>query len=237
MPATLSAQPKTKPVRHFVPADIDLSNVDTLLPVYHKLLARPIESTRDAEQFLLDFSELTSAVDEYGSRRYIDKSCHTDDAEIEARFMHVVEQIEPKIKPLFFELQKKFLASPVVAVMDPRRYGLLIKKWKTDVELFRPENVAIETEIARVTNDYDKISGAMMVSFDGTERTLQQMARFGEQTDRDVNGGCATAARSTPSSTSCWNCGERSPRTRGWKITATWRGGSTSGSITRPTSA
>jgi oligoendopeptidase F len=186
MPATLPEQPKTKPVRHFVPADIDLANVDTLLPLYHKLLARPIESTKDAGQFLLDFSELSSAVDEYGSRRYIDKSCHTDDAEIEKRFMHVVEQIEPKIKPLYFELQKKFLASPVVSLMDQKRYGLLIKKWKTDVELFRPENVAIETDIARVTNDYDKISGAMMVSFDGTEKTLQQMARYGEQVDRDV---------------------------------------------------
>jgi oligoendopeptidase F len=181
MPSTTTA-----PVRHFVPEQIDLSDFEQIQPLYQKLLDRPLKSTGDLERWLLDFSELNSAVDEYGSRRYIDKSCHTDDKEIEKRFMQFVEQVEPKIKPLYFEMQKKFLASEAVSLLDEKRYGILIKKWRADVELFRPENVPLETELVRINNEYDKLSGDMTVMFEGKERTLQQMARYGEQTDRGL---------------------------------------------------
>ena len=172
--------------RRFIPAALDVSDVGQLAPLYRQLLDRAIESTTDAEQWLTDFSELTAAVDEYGSRRYIDKSCHTDDAGIEQRFMQFVEQVEPQIKPLYFELQKKFLAAPVSSLLESKRYGILIRKWRADVELFRPENVALETEATKLTNEYDKLCAAMTVEFDGAERTLQQMARYGEQTDRSL---------------------------------------------------
>jgi oligoendopeptidase F len=176
----------TAPVRHFVPYSIDLSDFSQIGPLYEKLLDRQVESTGDLEHWLLDFSELSAVVDEYGARRYIDKSCHTDDAEIEKRFMQFVEEVEPKIKPLYFELQKKFLGAPAVSLLDEKRYGILIRKWRADVEIFRPENIPLETETTRINNEYDKLSGAMTVTFEGKERTMQQMARYGEQTDRGL---------------------------------------------------
>ena len=176
----------TTPVRHFVPETIDLSDFAQIEPLYARLQDRVLQSTGDLERWLLDFSELTAAVEEYGSRRYIDKSCHTDDASIEQQFMQFVEEVEPKIKPLAFALQQKFLSSPAVSLLDEKRYGILIKQWRTEVELFRPENVQLETQITKLNNDYDKLCGAMMVEFDGKERTMQQMARYAEQTDRGL---------------------------------------------------
>src|ERR1019366_2788931 len=165
-------------------AQIDLSDFNQIEPLYRTLLERPLNSALEIEQWLLDFSELSAAIDEFGSRRYIDKSCHTDDAQIEKRFMYFVENIEPKIKPLYFQLQKKFLDSPHVSLLDHRRYFVLLRKWRADVEIFRDENVPLETQVTRLVTDYDKISGAMTVQFDGKERTLQQMARYQEQNDR-----------------------------------------------------
>jgi oligoendopeptidase F len=175
-----------RPVRHFVPVEVNFADFSRIQPLYRTLLDRTLESTGDLERWLKDFSELSSAVDEYGARLYIDKSCHTDDAEIEKRFMHFVEQVEPQIKPLYFEMQKKFLASPAVSLLDEKRYGILIRKWRADVEIFTPENIPLETELVRLTNEYDKLNGAMTVVFEGKERTLQQMARYGEQTDRGL---------------------------------------------------
>ncbi len=169
-----------------MPYSIDLSDFTQIQPLYQKLLDRQLQSTGELERWLLDFSELSAVVDEYGSRRYIDKSCHTDDPKIEQRFMQFVEEVEPRIKPLYFELQKKFLAAPAVSLLDEKRYGILIKKWRADVDLFRPENIPLETEATRLNNEYDKLSGAMTVQFDGKERTMQQMARYGEQTDRGL---------------------------------------------------
>ncbi len=174
--------------RTFVPVDVDVADFSQLQPLYQALLDRPIQSAGDLEKWLLDFSELSAVVDEYGSRRYIAKSCHTDDAEIEKAYFHFVEQIEPKIKPLYFQLQKKYLASPyrneLTARPDGHRYEMLERKWRADVEIYRDENVPIETEITKLVTDYDRTMGAMTAMFRGKEYTLQQLARFIEEPDR-----------------------------------------------------
>ena len=172
------------PARSFVPKDLDLADVSQIEPLYRGLLARPVDTVEQLEQWLLDASELRAAVDEYGSRRYIDKSCHTDDEAVERAYLHFVENVEPKLKPLMFELQKKFLASPARHALPVQRYSVLIRKWEADVELFREENVPLETEETKLVNEYDKLCGAMTVTFRGQEYTLQQLGRFLEETDR-----------------------------------------------------
>jgi len=164
--------------RQFVPANVDPADFGQLEPLYQRLLDQPINSVDDLEKWLADMSELTAVVDEYGSRRYIDKSCHTEDAQIEARFLHFIENVEPKIKPLFFRLQKKFMDSPLRGQLKGHRLSILVRKWQADVEIFRAENVALETDVTNLVNEYDKISGKMMVDFRGGHYTMQQMARF-----------------------------------------------------------
>src|SRR4051812_48782307 len=98
--------------RSFAPKTLDVADFAQLEPLYQQLLARPIGSPADLERYLADFSELTAVVDEYGSRRYVEKSCHTEDEAIERAYMHYVENIEPQVKPLAFAIQKKYLESP-----------------------------------------------------------------------------------------------------------------------------
>jgi oligoendopeptidase F len=170
--------------RSFVPSAFDVSSWEQLEPLYQELLGRGVSSAAELSRWLLDFSELTSVVDEYASRRYIDKSCHTDDPEIERKFLQFVEQIEPRIKPLYFQLQKKFLASPFLGELTDKKFSILVKKWRADVELFREENVALETEVVKRVTDYDSICAAMMVHIDGKELTLQQAGAFLEEPNR-----------------------------------------------------
>ena len=172
--------------RHYVAADFDPADWGQIEPTFTELLGREIHSTDELEQLLLDASELESVIDEYGSRRYIDKSCHTNDEGIKQKFLHFVEEIDPKLKPLHFELQKKFLASPHRAGLVGERYEILTRNWQADVDLFRPENVPLETKITKLVTEYDEISGAMTVDFRGEERTLPQMGKFQDETDRDT---------------------------------------------------
>ena len=105
----------TKPHRGFVPNNLDPADWTQIEPLCKLLVARPIDSLADLEKWLLDYSELSSVLDEYRARRYIDMSCHTDDPEIEKRFLHYVENIEPKLKPFDFALKKRFVESPLRA--------------------------------------------------------------------------------------------------------------------------
>ena len=172
------------PERQFVPTDLDVAQWPQLEKLYVALRDRPIRSAKELERWLLDFSELSSVVDEYGTRRYIAKSCHTDDPKIEARYLHFIEQIDPKIKPLAFAQQKRFLESPYRSALPDDRYAILSRIWQAEVDVYRDENVPIQTDITRLNNEYDKTCGAMMVQFRGSEYTMQQMARFAEETDR-----------------------------------------------------
>lgn len=173
-------------VRTFAPANLDVADWSQLEPLFKKLLDRPLPDVAAVEGWLADFSELIAIIDEYGSRRYIEKSCHTDDDAIEKAYMHFVENIEPKIKPLYFELQKKLVHSPLASKLSGKRYEILLRNWRADVELFRPENVDLETQVTKLVNEYDKIFGAMQVEFRGKTYTPQQMARFLEEPDRST---------------------------------------------------
>jgi oligoendopeptidase F len=174
----------TVQTRRFVPRGLEISDFAAVEKLYHQLLDRPLGSLADLRNWLVDFSELCAAVDEYGSRRYIDKSCHTEDEAILARYLHFVQEVEPRIKPLHFALQKKYLQSPLHKELENRKFAVLERRWQADVELFRDVNVPIETEITRRVTEYDQINGRMMVNFRGEELTLQQMARFLEDVDR-----------------------------------------------------
>ena len=174
----------TSPSRQFVPQNLDVSDWPQVERLFIALRDRPIQSAGELERWLLDFSELSSVIDEYGTRRYIDKSCHTDDPKIETRYMHFIEQIDPKVKPLTFALQKRFLESPLRTELSDSRYSILARLWQAEVDVYRDENIPIQVKITRLNNEYDKTCGAMMVQFRGMEYTMQQMSRFAEETDR-----------------------------------------------------
>jgi oligoendopeptidase F len=178
--------PTATHTRTFVPDDLDPSDWGRLEPLYRALLDRPIDSIDGLHRWLDDFSELSAVVSEYGARKNIDSACHTDDAEIEKAYLHYVEKIAPKIKPVYFELQKKFLSVPCHTELDAGRFGMLTREWRSAVELFRPENVPLQTEVAKLNNEYDKTIGAMTVEFDGQTLTLQQLSRYLEEPNRET---------------------------------------------------
>ncbi len=172
--------------RQFVPADFVPDQWEKIAPFTQQLLDREINSPAELERWLADASELSAVVDEYGSRRYIDKSCYTSDAEIKRLYLDFVENIEPKLKPVMFALQKKFLSSQHADQLAGHRYDILKRKWQAEVDIFRDENVPLETEVTKIVTQYDEVCGEMTVSFEGKEYTMQQMARFQEETDRGL---------------------------------------------------
>ena len=174
--------------RKFVPVKIDLGNWQEIAPLFEKLsIAAEQSSTVSAlETWLLNWSEVSAALDEESSRRYIAMTCHTEDGEAEKAYLQFVEEIEPQTKPKQFELAKKFVAHRLRGQLPKSRYAVFERDTQVHVELFRPENVPLETEEAKLAQQYQKLSGSLTVEYDGQERTLPQMAKYLEETDRKV---------------------------------------------------
>jgi oligoendopeptidase F len=184
--------PAHKP-RRFVPEQIDLGDWAQIAPLFDRLQSRAAEckTIAELEQWLLDWGELSAALDEESSKRYIAMTCHTDNAEAEKAYLHFVEKIDPELKPRQFELEKVYLRrrdelrdSQNQAGSSNGKYFVFDRDVKNQVELFRPENVPLETEEAKLSQQYQKLSGSLTVIFQGQERTLVQMGRYLEETDR-----------------------------------------------------
>jgi oligoendopeptidase F len=172
--------------RKFVPQNTDLGNWSEIEPLFNKLeeRIRSLSSAQDLERWLLDWGELSAALDEESSKRYIAMTCHTDNAEAEKAYLHFVEHIEPALKPRQFALEKLYLAQPARQQLPKHRYEVFDKHTQVHVELFRDENVPLETEEAKLSQQYQKLSGSLTVQFRGEEKTLVQMGRYLEEPDR-----------------------------------------------------
>ncbi len=172
--------------RRFVPAQIDLGDWTQIAPLFDRLDARAAlcRSLAEFEQWILDQGELAAALDQEGSQRYIAMTCHTDSPEAEAAYLHFVEKVDPELKPRQFNLAKLFLAHSLRAQLDKRRYEVFDRDTALLVELFREENVPLQTEEAKLGQQYQKLSGSLTVNFRDEEKTLVQMGRHLEEPDR-----------------------------------------------------
>ena len=172
--------------RTFVPKEINLGDWPRIVPLFDQLEARAAsaKSATELEKWLLDWSELNAALDEESSRRYIAMTCHTDNADAERAYLHFVENVDPQLKPRQFALEKIYVAHPQFNQLPKARYEVFNRDVKNHVKLFRPENVPLETEEAKLCQQYQKLIGAQTVTFRGAEKTLVQMGRYLEEPDR-----------------------------------------------------
>jgi oligoendopeptidase F len=177
--------PAYKP-RKFVPQAIDLGDWPQITPLFDLLENRAAQckSAPELERWLLDWSELSAALDEESSGRYIAMTCHTDSPDAEKAYLHFVENVEPQLKPRQFALEKIYVAHPLRVKLSKERFRVFDRDVKNHVELFRPENIPLETEEARLCQQYQKLSGSLTVNFRGSEKTLVQMGRYLEEPDR-----------------------------------------------------
>ena len=170
--------------RRWVAADAKFATWDQIEPWYRRLIDRPIGSTAELEKWLVDCDEVNAAVSEEGERRHIAMTCQTNDPVREAAHLAFVRDVRPKLKPLLNDLRAKYLDSPHRAGLSTDRYRVFDRSQASRRDLYREANIPRETELAELDQQYQKLIGAMTVTFEGREYTPAQMAPFLEETDR-----------------------------------------------------
>lgn len=170
--------------RHFLPEDYKLSDWASIEPYFINLAGRQLNNAAELEQWMKDVSELEAVIGEDAAWRQIKMTLDTTNKEYEEAFTYFCMEIEPKMKPYFFELNKKLLESPYTKDLDKAVYFPYLRAVENAVQLYREENVPLEAEMSVLAQQYGAISGKMTVEHDGKEYTLQQAAKFLQQSDR-----------------------------------------------------
>ena len=123
--------------RSAVPATIDATRWESLGPLYAQLLSRTLKCESCLENLILDRSELDAAASEAEANLYINMTRRTSDAQAQGAFTDFVENVEPKLRTIAFELDRKIAPSPFVERLDQQRYGVVLRRLKVDVVLLR----------------------------------------------------------------------------------------------------
>jgi oligoendopeptidase F len=172
--------------RRFVPQLCTAGAWEEVSRLFDGLEARleKVHTSAELETWLIDWGELSAFLDEEGSRRYIAMTCHTDDAAAERAYLEYVEQIEPQSKPRQFALCRRYLEHSQRGKLAQARYLVFDRNTAVAVELYRDENVPLETAEACLGQQYQKLMGGLTVTYEGEERTLTQMAPVLEEPNR-----------------------------------------------------
>ena len=170
----------------FVEASSDLGDAATVERYFRALESRAIKGPAALEQWLIDWAELESWVDEEESVRYVESTCQTDDAERERRYLSFIEDVSPVVKTWSDRLNRKLLASSEVASLPRDRYEVFLRKVRNEAELFREENIPLQTEDEKLRQQYQKVVGCMTAEYEGREQTMQELGAYLERPDRRV---------------------------------------------------
>ncbi|HYK76920.1 MAG TPA: M3 family oligoendopeptidase [Daejeonella sp.] len=175
----------TKKKRTYIPENLDI-HWENLEPIFKELENRPINSVAELEKWLADRSELEAALEEDFAWRYIRMTCDTTDEKLLQDFQYFATEIEPKIAPIHNELNKKFIDCPFTSQLDQDKYFVYIRGIKKALEIFREENIPLLTQIQVEQQKYQAITGAMSVTLNGKEYTLEQASVFLKDPNREI---------------------------------------------------
>ena len=174
------------PERHFLPTNFTVTDWKGLEPYFKDLLERDINSKQDLEKWLQDASELEAVVSEEANWRQIRMTCDTENKELENAFTFFVMEIQPPIQSHADKLNRKLIENTFTKELDPGKYFTYLRNIKKSIELFREENIPLNSELSVMAQQYGVIAGKMTVWVKDKEYTLQQAAKFLENPNRSL---------------------------------------------------
>ena len=169
----------------FIPEDFDASSWENIEPYVDDLIQRNLSCSSCLEKLISDSSNLAEHISETGALLYIGMTCDTENQTKKNDFLNFVENVRPKLSKFSDKLNRRIAEHPSVGDL-PDRYDLMIRGIKSDIDIFREENIPLGVEQTKLVTKAQGITGGMTVEFEGEERTFPEMKGFLESNNRSV---------------------------------------------------
>ncbi|MFZ5879947.1 MAG: M3 family oligoendopeptidase [Chloroflexota bacterium] len=146
---------------------------------FKELQARELTQA-SLDEWLLDWSAIADRLDEQYTRLFVATTQYTNDEEIEKRFNHFIESVQPPSRVEEQKLKEKLLASG----LESPHFKMGLKKMRAEADIFAEANLDLLVEEQKLNAEYNKILGAQTVLWEGEELTLSQMYPLQKVRDR-----------------------------------------------------
>jgi oligoendopeptidase F len=171
------------------PSALARARWEDIEPFFEELAARQLDSD-NITVWLHEWSRLEELVTEAAARAMIAYTIDTSDRDKEADHLRFSTEILPRMEERSVELARKLLAS---GFRTPELTTTLAR-FRTQIEIFREENVPIFAELEEHSARYQRITGSMTAVWEGIERPLPQLQPFLKSPDRGVREQAFRAA-------------------------------------------
>ena len=148
-------------------------------PFFEHLLNQKITSD-NIDVWMKYWSDFSELIGEVGTDVYVSTTVDTTDKQAKKRFNTFLEDISENASARNQKLKKKLLKSG----LTPENFDVPLRAIKSEVELYRKENLPLQTKDSKLSKDYDAIIGSQTVEWDGEEITITQLSPVLLETDR-----------------------------------------------------
>lgn len=153
---------------------------DDYKPFYEELEAREI-SADTVDEWMRDRNAVDNLMGEVFARARVKISQDTSDEEAEAYFKNLMATMYQPASEMDNRLDKKLVESGFM----PDNFELPMKKIKSEIALYREENIPLTIRSQAISMEYGKATGAQTITWEGEELTLQRANLLLEDPDRD----------------------------------------------------
>lgn len=165
--------------------DFELSSFNDIKPFFDEFLESPVGSTNRLKELILDMSIVEAYLSENLAWRYINYTRFTDNEEYSKAYLDYVSNIQPELAIVEHKTSLKVAESTHFPELA-NEYDIYKKRVKLSVDLFREENVKLDTEQSILAKKYAAIQGQMTIKYGDEELTLQQATKLLKDPDRNL---------------------------------------------------
>lgn len=139
-------------------------------PFYHELSTRSIDES-SVTGWLLDWTRLNQLIYESHERLMVATTVDTTDKDAERRYQSFLDEILPRSEAGEQKLKEVLLTSG----LEPAGFEIPLRNMRAEADLFRKENLPLLSTELKMMTEYDKITGAQTIEWEGEEITIRQL--------------------------------------------------------------
>lgn len=162
----------------FLSPNLDITKWEDVKAEWEKLTHRVPETTSELLNLMEHASELSKALQDESSWRYIRMTQYADQEEYSKAYNDFNANVFAPCEPYRFKLQQIFYNCPARAELPPEKYNHLEKIIANEIELFREENIPLKVQEQELASRYGALVSKMSALFEGEERTPAQLSVF-----------------------------------------------------------
>ena len=179
-----TAEKLQKIAYRYLPEAFDIRSWDAIQAWLEALTQEIPSSPEDLITLISRYSELTEALSDELSWRYIRMTVNADDQLLADEYNDYYAKVYAPTEPYRFKIKQLFYDSPHRLRLDPQTYQHLNQIIANDIEIYRDENVPLQIQESELSNKYGSIVSKLSAYFEGEDRTTAQLVVFLKDPDR-----------------------------------------------------